>query len=58
LGVVTAKKASSTSLRQAVASLDATSAQANTLSQLRAWRIKMAKRLASTSSASTPKGKK
>ncbi len=52
-----APKSSSATLKAAIVSLEATSAQLATLAELRAWRIKMAKQLIRPSAPST-KGKK
>ncbi len=48
---------SSASLKAALSSLEATAAQVNTLSELRAWRIKMAQKFIRPTTE-TKKGKK
>lgn len=60
-GVVSPKRPaksaeSSATLKAALTSLDATAAQVNTLAELRAWRIAMAKKFIRPTT--TPKGKK
>jgi hypothetical protein len=49
-----AKPSSSASLRKAIASLDATTAQVSTIDELRAWRLGMAKRFIGLSIMPTP----